>query len=234
MEPPRRPRTSGLSHAEVPHRRPWHKPIFEPVVLASNLVLWSWVWPAWKTATTAWDPPLAELERLQHQGRPLIFFTWHAYEAVGVFAFRDLPPSIRPIAIGHDGTKSRMLQRGFHWLGVDIWVYRRRSPVTPKQQIINLLRAQAPHIALAADAGGPYGRVRPSLTELAQAGDAFLMPFVVTGERIVRLRWPRRYLLPLPYCRLQFHFAPPLDGRHASPDDCQAALDGLERHLRVR
>ena len=223
-------RRGRISFARVPFEASWHRRLYQPLVLASNAALAAWIYPCWRTARVRWSPPLAGLAQLvQETQRPIIFYSWHAYEPVTLCAFRDVPPDIMPTGIGHDGLLSRMLQQTTAWLGFRLWIYRRKSPIRPKQQIIDMVRARGCNIGLFADAGGPYGRVKPGLPEIAQATDAWLVPLIVRGRPAVTLKRPRRYMFPLPWCTLQANHAAPLDGRDATVEGCQMALDALER-----
>ncbi|NIM50673.1 MAG: hypothetical protein GTN62_10010 [Gemmatimonadales bacterium] len=222
-----------MSYAPVPFESPWYRPLLQPLVVGSNLAVAAWMYPCWRTARTLWRPPLDVLSaRLADAARPVIYYTWHAYELLGACAFRDVPEPLMPVAIGHDGVRSRMLQQAFRWCGVSIWVYRRQSPIRPKQQIIDLLRSGRGRVALAADAGGPYRRVKPGLPEIAQAADALLVPFVIRGRGVLPLRRPVRYDVPLPFCSLVLYYGAPFDGRDATVAACQRALEDQEGRAR--
>ncbi|MGB5894893.1 MAG: hypothetical protein WBG58_12015 [Ignavibacteriaceae bacterium] len=168
------------------------------------------------------------MQRVQSTGRPLIYYSWHAYSALGVYSFLNAPRELMPILIGHDGFKSQVVQRCMAWFGWHVWFYRRHSPVRRRMQIIELVRTTGCHIALMADAGGPYGHVKSGLVDVAEATNSLLVPFVLTGRRILKLERPRRYRVPLPFCSLSFHYSEPLDGRTTSLEQCQHALDTLE------
>ncbi len=225
------PRPRGrISFARVPFEAPWHRLLYRPLVFLSNAALAAWIYPCWRTARVRWSPPLEALARLVRETqRPLIFFSWHAYEPVTLCAFKGVPHDIMPTGIGHDGLLSRMLQHATAWLGFRLWVYRRKSPIPPKQQIIDMVTARGCNIGLFADAGGPYGQVKPGLPEIARATDAWLVPVIVGGHPLVKFMWPRRYIFPLPFCTLDANSAPPIDGREATTDICQRALSALEQ-----
>lgn len=226
-------RLGRMSYAPVPFEAPWYRPLLQPLVFGSNLAVAAWMYPCWRTARTLWSPSLDVLAAtLADAGRPVIYYTWHAYELLGACAFRDVPEALTPVGIGHDGVRSRMLQQAFRWCGVSIWVYRRRSPIRPKQQIIDLLCSGRSRIALAADAGGPYRRVKPGLPEIARAADALLVPFVVRGRGVLLLRRRVRYDVPLPFCSLVLYYGAPLDGRDATVAACQQALEDEESRAR--
>jgi lysophospholipid acyltransferase (LPLAT)-like uncharacterized protein len=214
----------------VPFERPpWYRSLLAPVVLASNALLALWVYPAWRTARIAWVPSLDGLVQLARDtSRPIIFYSWHAYEPLVLCALRDFPPELRPTGIGHDGVLSRMLQDATAWFGFRVWVYRRSSPVQPKHQIIDMVNERRCNIGLFADAGGPYGRVKRGLPEIANATEAWLVPVVVHGRPTLWLRWPRRYGFPLPFCRLAACLGEPIDGRDATTERCQAALEEID------
>jgi len=84
------------------------------------------------------------------------------------------------------------------------------------------------NVGLFADAGGPYGKVKPGLAEIARATEAWLVPVVVRGRPTLRFRWPWRYQFPLPFCRLAAHYGKPIDGRDATVERCQEALERTE------
>lgn len=219
-----------ISFAGVPSETPWYRPLYWPLVLVSNVALATWLYPCWRTARIRWQPPLDALARLaEDTQRPLVFYSWHAYEPLMLCAFRDVPPTMMPTGIGHDGVLSRMLQQAGAWLGFRLWIYRRKSPIRPKQQIIDMVRARGCNIGLFADAGGPYGRVKPGLPEIARATDAWIVPLVVSGRPILKFTRPWQYRFPLPFCALTACHGAPVDGHVATVDVCQEALDRLEQ-----
>ena len=235
MSRPRRPSLQQaflrgrVSRADVPFTAPWYRPLLSPVFLLTNAITAVWVFLCWRTIRIRWVPtPEALLRRVQSSGRPLIYYSWHAYSALGVYSFLDGPRELMPILIGHDGFNSQLVQRCMAWFGWHVWFYRRHSSVRRRQQIIDLVRTRGCHIALMADGGGPYGRVKSGLVDVAEATNSLLVPFVLTGRRILRLERPRRYRVPFPFSQLTFHHGEPLDGRATSREQCQHALDTLE------
>lgn len=76
------------------------------------------------------------------------------------------------------------------------------------------------------DSGGPYGRMKPGILEVARASNARLVPFLVTAAPALTLGKKLQHVIPLPACRLDVRRAPPLPG-NATVEDCQRALDGL-------
>jgi len=224
-----RPR-GRISFAAVPAETLWYQRYSKPLVLLSNFLLAAWIYPCWRTVRVSWQPSLDSLARLTADtGRPLIFYSWHAYEPITICAFRDVPPEMRPTGIGHDGVLSRMLQQATAWFGYRLWIYRRHSPVRPKQQIIDMVRARGCNIGLFADAGGPYGHVKPGLPEIARETDAWLVPLVVRARPVIMLRWPRRYGFPVPFGALHACHGAPIDGRETTVAVCQAALEAVEQ-----
>ena len=222
-------RDGRVWHADVPFAARWYQPLLHPIFLVTNGLAALWIYPCWRTIDVRWvPPPEALLRRVQSTRRPLIYYSWHAYSSLGVYAFVNAPCELVPIVVGHDGFKSQIVQRSLAWVGWHVWFYRRHSPVPRRQQIIDLMRTTGRHIAVMADAGGPYGRVKSGIVEVAASTNALLVPFVLTGRRILELERPRRYRVPLPFCQLTFHSGEPLDGRAASLGQCQDALDRLE------
>ena len=231
---PARPR-GRISFAAVPSETTWYRPLYRPLVFLSNVALATWIYPCWRTVRIRWTPPLDALARLAEEThRPLIFYSWHAYEPLTLCAFRDVPPELMPTGIGHDGLLSRMLQQASAWFGFRVWIYRRKSPVRPKQQIIEMVRTRGCHIGVFADAGGPYGRVKPGLPEIATATNAWLVPLIVRGRPIIKLTRPWHYEFPVPFGTLRAHHAEPIDGVTATVDRCEEALKGIEALARGR
>ncbi len=229
MEQPVRP-SGRISFAAVPFDEPpWYKALLAPLVVLSNALLVLWIYPCWRTTSIRWSPALDGLKALmQDTNRSLIFYSWHKYEPLVVCALRDFPPELQPTGIGHDGVLSRMLQRAIVWFGFRVWVYRRKSPVRPRQQIAEMIKERRCNVGLFADAGGPYGKVKPGLAEIARATEAWLVPVVVRGHPTLRFRWPRRYAFPLPFCKLAAYHGEPIDGSDATVERCQQALEATE------
>lgn len=226
---PRPSRRGRISYAPVPFEAPWYRPLLQPLVFATNVALTAWIYLCWRTARVRWSPSLEVLaRRTEGGGRPIIYYSWHAYEPLMLLVFRDVPEQFVATVIGHDGLLSRMLQLTGAWFGYDLWIYRRKSPIRPTEQIIDMLRARRCNIGLFPDSGGPYGRVKPGLAKIARATDAVLVPRLVRGRRILMLKWPWRFGFPLPFCSLVVHHGAPLDGRAASTAECQQALEELE------
>ena len=208
-----------------------------PLLVVTNLVAGVWIYACWRTIRMRWKPPADDLMRwVQATDRPLIFYSWHAYSATALYSFLDpsVPRALMPVLIGHDGFKSQVVQRCMAWFGWHVWFYRRKSPVPRREQIIQLVRSRGCHIAMLADSGGPYRRVKPGLVEVARATGSTLVPFVVSGRGILKLERPKPYRVPFPFCSLVFHTGELLDGRSAGVDQCQDALDELEWRTAAR
>lgn len=222
-----------IRFSDAPYRTRALDVLLEPLVYITNLVVASCLYPAWRTARIRWEPEVAQLIRLfQDRSRPIICFAWHAYELNGVCVFRDFPRDLVPLAIGHDGPPSRALQQSVAWYGFPIWVYRRRSPIPPKAQIIGLLKSERPVIGVFVDSGGPDGHVRPGFLEVARAAEALLVPMAWHARPVLVLRAPRRrYCLPVPFSQITAYYGQPLDGINATADDCRDALEALERRM---
>lgn len=217
------------SFARVSREAPWGHGLARPVTFLSNAGLALLVYPCWRTAHIRWDPPPDRLLKLMTtSGRPLIYYSWHAYELPTFLAFRDVPRKLRPTGIGREGLLSFLLQRAAAWTGYRVWRYRRYSPIRPADQIIELVKTRKRNIGLFPDAGGPDGRVKRGLTAIARATNALVVPILARGEPSVRVKWPRRYSFPLPFCSVSVYNGEPLDGTTATADECQAALEELE------
>jgi len=222
-----------IRFSDAPYRARAFDAVWEPLVYVANLAAATCLYPAWRTARIRWEPDVEQLIRLfKDRSRPTICFAWHAYELNGVCVFRDFPRDLVPLAIGHDGPASRALQQSVAWYGFPIWVYRRRSPIQPKAQIINLLKAERPVIGVFVDSGGPDGQVRPGFLEVARAAEALLVPMAWHARpRLVLRALHRRHCLPVPFSQITAYHGQPMDGIDATLADCRDALDALERRL---
>ena len=217
----------GLIHLAPPHRGAVDAFVLDPLLLLANCAFATCMLPYLSTVTVRWKrPPERLLEAAA--SRPLIYYTWHAYTWLSVAAFREFPGWAVPAILAHDGWRSRLNQRAYVWFGFPVWVYGRASPVRPRKQIADALLTQGGHLALAADSGGPYGRVKEGLLDIAQASGALLVPLMFRGRRVVRIRRPVTHYLPLPFCSLVVHSGEPLAAERASTAHCQEALDRLQ------
>jgi lysophospholipid acyltransferase (LPLAT)-like uncharacterized protein len=204
--------------------------VLEPLLFLTNCAFSACMLPCLSTAAVRWEPPATRLFELAvTAGRPLIYYTWHAYSWLSVIAFRGFPIWAVPAILAHDGWRSRVNQRAYAWFGLPVWVYGRHSSTRPRKQIADALLNHGGHLALAADSGGPYGRVKEGLLGIAQATDALLVPVTIRGRRIVRLNRPITHYVPLPFCSLVVHNGEPLDAQRLSTVQCQEAIDRLEQ-----
>lgn len=222
-----------IQFSDAPHEARALDVLLQPLFYLTSLAVAGWLYPAWRTARVQWEPDMAELVRLfKERSRPIICFAWHAYELISYCVFRDFPRDFVPLTIGHDGPQSRALQRTAASYGFPMWVYRRRSPIQPKAQLIDLLKAERPIIGLFPDSGGPDGQVRPGFVDVARAAEALLVPMAWDARPVLVVRAaPRRYCLPLPFSRITAYYSQPIDGVHATRDDCRYALEELERRI---
>jgi hypothetical protein len=220
-----------IRYSPAPYEAPWYETLLSPVVLAGNLAVAAVAYPGLHTARVSWHPDAGPLIAfLRERTRPVIFYSWHAYELPILCAVYHLPDDVRPLGIGHDGLFSRVFQRATTWLGVPVWVYRRRSAVKPGQQIIDLIQTaeEPPILGLIPDAGGPYGKMKPGILRIARATSAHLVPVAVHAEPSLLQRHPARYVIPLPLGRVRVHFGAALDGSTVSAEEAHAALEALD------
>jgi lysophospholipid acyltransferase (LPLAT)-like uncharacterized protein len=204
--------------------------VLDPLFFLTNCAFAAFMLPYLSTATVRWErTPTRLLERAVSEGRPLIYYTWHAYTWLSVVAFRDFPGWAVPAIVAHDGWRSRVNQRAYAWFGFPVWVYGRHSSTTPRKQVADALVNHGGHLALAADSGGPYGRVKKGLLDIAQASGSLLVPLTFRARRVVRLRRPVTHYVPLPFCSLVVHDGEPLDAQRVGITECQEAMDRLER-----
>ncbi len=222
-----------IRFSSAPHQTRWFDSLLTPVIYVSNLIMAAWLYPVWGTTRTRWASDKAELIRLFRQRtRPIICLGWHANELLTLCSFRRFPRDIMPMTIGHDGFTSRAVQQTAANYGYSVWVYRRRSPIPAKTQIIELLKSERPVVGLFPDAGGPDGQIRPGMLEVARSSGALLVPLAWHARPLLVIGWRRRFYLPLPYSRITFYYGQPLDGATTTADECRQALDNLEQHAR--
>src|SRR5689334_16950717 len=105
----------------------------------------------------SWSPSPAVPARARTEG-PIAYVAWHRYNFASTHALAQLPGPLRPTLVMHDGLASRALtHEASAWFGFETFVFRRRSPVPPRAQIVDYVRASGRSIAILPDAGGPYG-----------------------------------------------------------------------------
>ena len=131
-------------------------------------------------------------------------------------------PGVRRLAVSCQPTRLRMV-----WppsLGL------RSAFIYPSKEA-NRRRASEPWWASCSGGrfGGPYGRVKEGLLDIAQATGALLVPVTIRGRRIVRLNRPITHYVPLPFCSLVVHNGEPLDAQRLSTMQCQETIDRLEQ-----
>lgn len=221
-----------IRFSDAPHQEHALDVLWEPLIYLANLAFTGWVYPVWRSARIQWKPDMAELVRLlRERSRPVICYGWHAYELICMCSFRDFPRDLAPMVIGHDGPRSRAVQQLSSWYGYRVWVYRRRSPIQPKVQLVDLLKAERPTIGLFPDAGGPDGQIRPGFVDVARAAEALLIPMAWHARPMLVVRSPRRNCFPVPFSRVTVYYGQPIDGILATRDDCRHALEDLERRM---
>ncbi len=224
-----------IRFSSAPHDTKWYGTVLEPLIYANNVALAALMYPGWRTARVRWDPDEARMIWfLRDRPSPVIFLSWHAYILLTVCAFRDFPADLVPTAIGHDGFRSRAVQQTATWFGCPVWVYRRTSPVRPKQQLTDSLAESRRIIGLFPDAGGPEGEIRPGIVEVARATNSLLVPMTVAGKPVVTVRAPQRLCVPLPFSKVNVYCDEPIAGREATVKRCQTALERLEARVSKR
>ncbi len=221
-----------ILYSSAPYRDHWLAVLLRPLLIIPNLAAAALLYPSRRTARITWSPDIDSLfELLRNRTRPVIFYSWHAYELLFVSTFFGFPDDLTPCGIAHDGWVSRALQRAVAWFGVPVWVYRRNSPVPPRQQIIDFVLASSEHriLGLITDAGGPYGKAKGGLLEVARATNALLVPIAARSRPVLFFRRPRRYAWPLPFARLEAYYGEPIDGSTATLEQCERAMMDVDR-----
>ena len=210
-----------LIHADVPHERATPRAL-EPLFLLSNASVFALHAPALLSARVQ----LEGVAPLVATARPLVFISWHRFNFAATAALRALPARIRPTLVMHDGAASRAItHESSAWLGFHTFVFRRRSTVPPRQQLIEYVRATGRSIVNLPDSGGPYGVMKPGILEVARACGALVVPFAVAAYPSLTLGRRLRHVVPLPFARVTLRCGPPL----ADPtvEECQRAIDSL-------
>lgn len=221
-----------IRYSPAPSRMRWYEAALLPIIPLCNVVIAVLVYPGWRTVRVRWEPDMLPLiEFLRDQTRPVIAYGWHAYELLTWLAIKIFPPELMPVAIAHDGFLSRTLHRPSSWYGFPVWVYRRKSSLRPKEQLIEFMRNERPIIGLFADAGGPDGQVRQGLVDLAQATESWMVPFAMRTSPGLAVGSRQRYFIPLPFSTVTAFHGAPLDGRWITRQQCQAGLENLESNI---
>jgi hypothetical protein len=209
-----------LLYPEVPYRAPRWGPLLEPACVALNAAVYAAHLPVLATAQVSLPAPTASGQTLS--------FSWHRHNYELAIALHSLPPERRPLFLMHDGIASRALtHRSATWMGFDVLVFRRRSPVPPRQQIISVLRATGRDLLMLPDAGGPYGVVKAGLVEIARACGMALQPVSVRSEPAWVVSKRLRHVLPRPFSSIELLRGEPLPSS-ATVEDCQRALEALD------
>lgn len=213
-----------LVHADVAHARATPRAL-EPLFWLSNASLFALHAPAMLSARVEFATPLGPLVDAA-RGRALVWLTWHRFNFAATAALRALPQTLRPTLVMHDGVASRALtHEASAWLGFETFVFRRRSAVSARAQLVDYVRASGRSIVNLPDSGGPYGVMKPGILEVARACDALVVPFVVDARPALTVGRALRHVVPLPFARVTLRYAPPRDAAELTVDDCQRALD---------
>jgi hypothetical protein len=220
-----------LVYAPVPYERAspdW----LSPAYFAGNLAVYGLnVLPA-RTARVRWGDALPALQASQRDAwRPILYVAWHRHNYASIPALLALPEALRPTLVMHDGAASRALTHASSaWIGFDALVYRRRSPVSPRQQMIDYVLREQRHLFVLPDAGGPYLRMKPGVLEIAARTRALVQPLAFRCRPSVTVGRRLRHVLPLPFATIDVHAGPLLEDPTA--EACQDALVALERATR--
>jgi lysophospholipid acyltransferase (LPLAT)-like uncharacterized protein len=215
-----------LVHADVAHA-PATPRALEPLFWLSNASLFALHAPAMLSARVVLPTSLAGLVDAA-RARPLVWVTWHRFNFAATAALRALPAALRPTLVMHDGVASRALtHEASAWLGFETFVFRRRSSVPARAQLIDYVRGSRRSIVNLPDSGGPYGVMKPGILEVARACDALVVPFVVDAHPALTVGRVLRQVVPLPFARVALRHSDPRAAAELSIDDCQRALDEL-------
>jgi hypothetical protein len=219
--------TGRIVHADVPHRAQPLERALLPVWLLGNAAVYAAIAGPARSMRLAWCPSPAVPASARTEG-PIAYVAWHRYNFASTHALAQLPDRLRPTLVMHDGLTSRALtHEASAWFGFETFVFRRRSPVPPRAQIVDYVRASGRSIAILPDAGGPYGRVKPGMMQVAAEAGAWVQPFVVHVDRALVLGRRLRHVVPLPRAHVELRWGEPLPP-DAGAAACQAALEALD------
>lgn len=201
--------------------------LYDPLVSSSNTFFFLYNVASYAFATVTWKPPLSSLVT---SGRPVIFFAWHANAWASMRMFRDA--GIKPWVVAHDGLISQINCRAGKPWGLDAFTFTRAGPVAPREQIAEFVRSARHNLLLFPDSGGPYRRMRGGIVEIGRTTDALLVPFALATRGAIRVGGRQGHILGVPFCKLTGLLGAPIDGKEASLEGCQRALDDLEDAVR--
>lgn len=159
-----------------------------------------------------------------------IVYMFHEDLAISMFAPRfwhDLGPEFS--YLGFHGFASYVAAPWAWAHGFRAHRFDRRRAEPPMDQVRRYLqeRPRGP-FALRTDAGGPYGRVRPSLVTLA-LGTA--RPLVAARQLADRATKVRGHWVPLPGARITTHVSEPIEARVLAALTPAEARDLLQREI---
>ena len=205
--------------ARASRDRPW----LDPVLVGSNAALAGLYVAFARTVRIVFRDEL-----VPKTDKPIIYITWHRMNYAATPVFRTVPERDRPTFIAHNGVASRAFSHQAPvWLGFDVFAFRLGRARSPRDQIIEYIQTTRRPILNLPDSGGPYGKMKPGILEVARACDAVIVPFVVVAEGAARIGKKMKHVLPMPFARLEARRGALLDA-HATAADCQRELDALE------
>ena len=215
-----------IVYADVPFEASRFERAARPLCWLGNALVAGVTGPAALTSRVRWLPT-PEVPALSRTNGPVVYVTWHRYNLAITPALKRLPAASRPSLVMHDGLASRALtHEASAWFGFETFVFHRRSPVSPRRQIADYVRSTGRHLAVLPDAGGPYGRVKPGLLQVAADCGAWIQPLVPRVRGAVRVGRTQRHVIPLPGCSIELQWGEPLPPG-ATPEQCQRGLDAL-------
>jgi hypothetical protein len=219
-----------LVFPDIPHQRPAYSPWLDPLCKLTNGLIYGLIRSASGWTHFEWEPALAtRLQDERCRSRPMLMMAWHRFNYVLAGALMHLAPEERPTLLMHDGLASRALtHESSVWAGFEVFAYRRRSAVPPRTQIIDYVRSSHRPLLLLPDAGGPYGKAKPGIVEIARATGACVLPLSAQVDKAWVLGSTLNHLVPKPGARIRITVGEPLDGATLRVEDCQAALEHLE------
>lgn len=219
-----------LVFPDIPHERPAYSPWLDPLCKVTNGVVYGLTRALGSWTRFDWHPPLAtRLEDERCRTRPVLMIAWHRFNYVLAAALLKVPAELRPSLLMHDGLASRALtHESSVWAGFEVFAYRRRAATPPRAQIVEYLRTSQRSLLMLPDAGGPYGKVKPGVVEIARATEALVLPLSVRLDRAWRLGSSLNHVVPRPGAQARILVGDLLEGATVRVEDCQEALERLE------
>lgn len=168
-------------------------------------------------------------------GDQVVLTFWHEYNLVAATAAQRLRRHRRHVSFSTQTFRGEVMTAMLAALGagsVPLPPENARAEAARLSRELARLGREGASLVISPDGPvGPYRRAKPGALMVAREAGLPLQPWAVTARPSVRLgrRWDR-HLVPLPFCSLRVHEAPPIEVEARQPlrpllARLQAALD---------